>query len=302
VNLTSPALVATRDRLVLRFGRTVEPWWDRLPDTLDVLASRWQLTIADAVGRGNTALVLRCQRNDGRAGILKLSPEQALTRAEESALRSWQSSGHVPAVWERDVALSALLLEAMPSEVPLSESATGAEPSEVAQLIAALHRTGVPRDVAGAVPLIARVDFIFEYWSTRLRAGGQRSALLSLDDIERGRELAGALASDGASAVLFHGDLHPGNVLLGGRGRGLVAIEPRPCVGDAAFDVMDWVFWSSSNPAEWEPASRNLAAMLGYDPARLWSWARAFAALLAAIKAARGAAGDGVEALLAIAA
>jgi len=43
-------------------------------------------------------------------------------------------------------------------------------------------------------------------------------------------------------------------------------------VGDATFDVMDWVFW-----------------------------ARAFAALLAAIRAARGEVSDAVEALLAIA-
>ena len=72
-------------------------------------------------------------------------------------------------------------------------------------------------------------------------------------------------------------------------------------MGDATFDVMDWVFWSSPDAADWEPAGRGLAAMLGYDPVRLWSWARAFAALLAAIRAARGEVSDAVEALLAIA-
>jgi streptomycin 6-kinase len=283
VDLASPAWVATRDRLLVRFGRTAEAWWERLPDTLDVLASRWDLTLVDAVGRGNTSLVLRCRRDDGRAGILKLCPERQLTRAEAGALRSWEPSGHVPAVWACDLELSALLLEAMPSEVPLSESATGVERSDVARLIAALHRTGVPQDLAGAVPLGERVDFIFEYWSRRLRGG---SALVSFE----GRELAGALASDDTPAVLLHGDLHPGNVLRGGEGRGLVAIDPRPCVGDGAFDVVDWVFFSSSDAADWEATSRDLAAMLGYDPARVWAWARAFAPLLAAIKAARAAA------------
>jgi streptomycin 6-kinase len=104
-----------------------------------------------------------------------------------------------------------------------------------------------------------------------------------------------------APAVLLHGDLHPGNVLDGGAGRGLVAIDPRPCVGDPAVDAVDWVFHGARGPDEWEPRSRELASALGCDPERLWRWCRAFAALLAAGRTARGAGAEEVAALLDIA-
>jgi streptomycin 6-kinase len=101
--------------------------------------------------------------------------------------------------------------------------------------------------------------------------------------------------------VLLHGDLHPGNVLDGGATRGLVAIDPRPCVGDAAFDAVDWVFWGVDNPRGWQPHARQLALALGVEHGRLWAWCAALAPMLAAAKAGRGAAPDEVNALLALA-
>lgn len=32
---------------------------------------------------------------------------------------------------------------------------------------------------------------------------------------------------------------------VGGGNRGLVAIDPRPCVGEPAFDAAEWVFWNA---------------------------------------------------------
>jgi streptomycin 6-kinase len=40
---------------------------------------------------------------------------------------------------------------------------------------------------------------------------------------------------------VVHGDLHPGNVLRTHDARGVVAIDPRPAVGDRHFDLVDWV-------------------------------------------------------------
>jgi len=89
-------------------------------------------------------------------------------------------------------------------------------------------------------------------------------------------------------------------VLDGGAVRGLVAIDPRPCVGDAAVDAVDWVFWAADDPSVWEPRSRHLAVALGLDHERLWAWCAAFAAMLATAKAARGASAEEVAALLAL--
>jgi hypothetical protein len=40
------------------------------------------------------------------------------------------------------------------------------------------------------------------------------------------------------TTVLLHGDLHLGNALDGGPSRGLIAIDPKACVGDPCFDAV----------------------------------------------------------------
>jgi len=100
--------------------------------------------------------------------------------------------------------------------------------------------------------------------------------------------------------VLLHGDLHPSNVLDGGAARGLVAIDPRPCVGEAAFDAVDWVLWAVDDAHAWESRSRELALALGVEHERLWAWCTALAPLLAASRGARGASAEEVAALLAL--
>jgi streptomycin 6-kinase len=53
--------------------------------------------------------------------------------------------------------------------------------------------------------------------------------------IERGIDLLRTLPRDRAAAVLLHGDLHPGNILAARREPWL-AIDPKPLVGDPAFE------------------------------------------------------------------
>jgi streptomycin 6-kinase len=302
VDFGSPTLEATRRRLLVRFGERVMPWWESLPQVIGALAEGWQLVVGDAVGRGNTSLVLRCRRADGRAAILKLAPDAELAAAEATALLAWQPSGRVPAVWGHDVARGALLLEALADETPLSESRTAVALPEIADLLAALHRSGTPMVGNGVVPLAERIEFIFTYWIGR--HGSQGAAVtraVPMDRLRQGRDLARELAADDRAAVLLHGDLHPGNVLDGGPERGLVAIDPRPCVGDAAVDAVDWVFWPVDDPCSWEPRSRALAPAVGVDHERLWAWCAAFAAMLAASEAAHGATTERIEAILGLA-
>lgn len=301
MDFSSPVLDATRDRLRARFGGMVEPWWERLPAALPELAERWELAVGDAVGRGNTSLVVRCRLLDGRAAVLKLTPDADLAGAEAFALRSWASSGRVPLVWGYDATLGALLLEAMQSETTLSELRTSVGLSDVAALIDALHRSGAPVVADGVVSLEGRVEFVFEHWIERYGRSEAVTRAVPVVRLQRGYELARALAAEVVAPVLLHGDLNPSNVLDGGAMRGLVAIDPRPCVGDAATDAVDWVFWGEDDPRSWEPRSRELASALGVDQQRLWAWCAAFASLLAASTAAHGGRSDRIDALLALA-
>jgi streptomycin 6-kinase len=294
VDFGAPPADATRTRLVTRFGAGAESWWERLPGVVAALAERWTLDVGEPVGRGNTSLVVRCRRADGRGAMLKLTPDPDLAAAEASALAAWSASRRVPELWGTDAAAGALLLEAIPGETQVGRDVPLAD---VAALIAELHAAPAPGDPASPpgrvaapgdpaapptdlvsphdgvaapgdpvsppdrvaapgepVPLGDRVEFVFGHWIARHARGGAIAAV-PVARLERGRGLARALVAAAGPRVLLHGDLHPGNVLDGGA-RGLVAIDPRPCIGDPAFDAVDWVFWGADDPA---PGSRAAA-------------------------------------------
>jgi hypothetical protein len=115
VELDSEALEPARERLVARFGDLAGEWWEGLQETIDELEVRWDLRLGQPVPRGGTSLVVHCRRADGRAAILKLTPEPALASVEASALRAWAASKCLPELWEADASAGALLLEAIRS-------------------------------------------------------------------------------------------------------------------------------------------------------------------------------------------
>jgi streptomycin 6-kinase len=98
---------------------------------------------------------------------------------------------------------------------------------------------------------------------------------------ERGRQLAMRLAGDTPATVLLHGDLTPANVLDGGEERGLVAIDPAPCLGDPAFDAIDLVLWRAEDVRTIAARAQRLAPAIGAEPERLLEWCSAFAAMVA---------------------
>jgi streptomycin 6-kinase len=93
--------------------------------------------------------------------------------------------------------------------------------------------------------------------------------------------MASRLAGDGVPPVLLHGDLTPSNILAGGPDRGLVAIDPAPCLGDAAFDAVDLILWRADDPATVTARAAGLAAATGGDAERMTAWCGAFAAMSA---------------------
>ncbi|MGY3064646.1 hypothetical protein ACVWZD_008968 [Streptomyces sp. TE3672] len=78
------------------------------------------------------------------------------------------------------------------------------------------------------------------------------------------------------ATVLLHGDLHLGNVLDGGPGRGLMAIDPKACVGDPCFDAVDYVVAGAGLEGVGTRCAR-VAAACGLDGDRLQAWSRVIA-------------------------
>ena len=253
---------AWRTRIRRRFGPAATAWIEALPEREAQLARQWGLTLEAPFAHGSTAHVRACRRADGTPAVLKTSPDTQLVAAEADALALWQGGGVTPALLA--CAPDALLLERVEPGTRIRDEAGRPDAAQVAAMVRPLHR---PVPAGRFEPLRARLTFLFGLAARR----GLDPALL-----EQG--LAACLALDGEcdATTLLHGDLHTGNVLRRGRG-GLVAIDPRPCVGDPAFDLIDWVLEGDVAPPE---QAQRLAAATGLDAQRLLAWARATAVLM----------------------
>ena len=267
-----------RQRLTARFGDEVGPWFEELPGVLSALARRWRLQVGPPIPRGSVSVVLRCRTADGRGAVLKASPDRARLAFEAAALEGWQG-GNTPAVLGLDERLGALLLEAIEPGTPLVVSSTYPDLGRVAELLGSLHASGVPDP---SYPTVARrAADLFDSSATLYRRHPGLAAVVAPALYERGRRLAARLAQDASPVVLLHGDLTPSNVLDGGPERGLVAIDPAPCLGDPAFDAVDLLLWQADDLATIQARAGRLAAATGTDPGRLLGWCTAFATMTA---------------------
>lgn len=286
VGSTGPGIDAgARQRLTARFGGQVEAWFDELPEVLAVLAERWQFELGSPIPRGSVSAVFWCRMADGRRAVLKASPDRARLAFEAAALQAWHTA-HTPVVIALDEQLGGLLIEAIEPGTPLAVSLVCPAAGSVAELLNSLHESGVADP---SYPTVGqRVAYLFDSSATLYQRHRELTALISPELYQRGRRLAARLARHDGPVVLLHGDLTPGNILDGGAGRGLVAIDPAPCRGDAAFDAVDLVLWRADDLAAiWSRAER-LAAAVGADAGRIFGWCTAFAAMSALELASQG--------------
>ncbi|MFB7469543.1 aminoglycoside phosphotransferase family protein [Kitasatospora sp. NPDC056184] len=273
MNASAAVPAEVEERLVVRFGPGARAWCARLPGQVAALADRWGLVVR-AAGGGGTSRVFRCERlADGAAVWLKLTPDPAVAGQEAAALRAWRGVPSVVRLLEADAGSGALLLADVAPGTALRER--GWRPAEVAGLLGALR--SAPVDGVALPPLAERLDFLFEL--TGRRAPGVPTA--------GARALARELTGDGSPVALVHGDLHPANVLLGPDGP--VAIDPRACLGDPDFDLVDWALDGVADRAALAARIGELAALVpGADADRVLAWCRATAVVVAAPRLAAG--------------
>ena len=274
-----------RRRLVARYGREVESWLDDLPPVLATLAERWQVELGSLIPRGHMSVVIQCRTADGSPAVLKVCPDRERLANEAAALRRWHTA-HVPAVLAADVSVGALLIEAIIPGTMFLDSPTFPVP-DLAKLLTALHTAGTP-DPAYA-PLKRRIAYLFDAWARHRQQQPELIEVVSPELFEQGRRLASGLAERPSPKVLLHGDLTAVNVLDGGEQRGLVAIDPAPCLGDPAFDAIDLVLgpgqpanlWHADDVDAITARAVALAPAIGVDASRLLDWCIAFAGMTA---------------------
>lgn len=225
-----PLQLALPPRVVHNCGESPEgrQWLEGLPGRVQALARRWGLSFADApCGADATcAFVALVFRADGSPAVLKVGLPHMEAEQEIDGLRFWNGAGCVRLL-DADAPSAALLLERCG---PVSLSAQpGLEQDHVlAGLLPRLWR--VPPEPHAFRPLALMIDYWIEASLARSHdwpdAGFARAGLAEL------RELARPAPSD----VLLATDLHAGNVLAARREPWLV-IDPKPFLGDAAYDA-----------------------------------------------------------------
>ena len=238
-----------------------------------VRAEQWRLGLGAPLVGGNVALVVAATREDGTDAVLKISFPDEESEHEGVALAHWEGDGAVQ-VLERDVERRALLLERVSPgsplwDVPDDEEATLAAASLLARLhgVARRLRPSVSLARGRGVPLGGDHPGGLDRLPAPVRASPARHG---------GRRLPRAPPRS-VRCCLLHQDFHGGNVLRSERG-GWVAIDPKPLVGDPAFDAASllrdrrWLLGTLDDAGRIRRRLDVLAEATGLDRERMRRW------------------------------
>lgn len=264
-------------RLIRRFGDGVASWCAGLPALAASKARRWTLELGAPFLAGNSSAAFRCVRADGTPAVLKLSPDLPVVAEQVATLKLFEPGGRVPAVLNADIDDGAVLLELIEPGTPAGELPAPPSAVEWAELMRNLHVAPVPSDYPR--DLRGQCEGFFDRIGRRV-SDPEIGRWVSRADVERGAARCRALVDTESTRVLLHGDLHLSNVLDGGASRGLVAIDPRACVGDPCFDAVDYLLDGAGRDGAATRCAA-LAAASGLDESRLLEWCRAVAPVVA---------------------
>ncbi|HEU0336608.1 MAG TPA: aminoglycoside phosphotransferase family protein [Gaiellaceae bacterium] len=253
-------------------------WLGALPSLVSACAERWELTLADPFEPARISLVVPATLRSGERAVLKLNFPEPESEREPDALTHWQGNGAVRLL-ARDDERRALLLERCGPGTQLW--ATGDE--DAANLIAAGVLRLLRRQPSDPHPyrlLAVEAERWAEELPRRWRALGRPFERALLDEaVSACRELG----PGPTAASVLHQDLHGGNVLRADDG--WLAIDPKPLVGDPAFDAASLLRdrrWLLTQPGARSRVRRRLDLLtaeleLDRERARRWGIAHALA-------------------------
>ncbi len=245
-------------------------WVARLPLTVARLAQHWSLSLDEPYQPGgDCSWVAPARTPDGRRLVLKAGWRHDEAASEADGLRTWDGNGTV-LVHDCQVEADtiALLLERCDPGTPLRLAV--AEPEQdvvIASLLRRLWSTKAPAERFR--PLQAMCDAWAAEFERRLDGA---SASVDPGLARAAIELLRELPASAGQSVLLATDLHALNVLAARREPWLV-IDPKPYVGDPAYDctqhMLDCDERLATNPRGF---ARRMADLLDLDPERVTQW------------------------------
>jgi streptomycin 6-kinase len=246
-------------------------WLAKLPTILEGLEQRWALSLdnpfdcADVSG----AWVAPARLGNGTAAVLKLGMPHMEAEHEIAGLRCWNGDPTVRLL-EADDDLGAMLLERCQPGTALRSVPKPEQDVVIARLLKRLWRVPPGHPFR---PLSELID----YWRGETLAAADKWSDPGL--VREGLAVFQALLRTSAMEVLLATDLHAGNILRAEREPWLV-IDPKPFVGDPAYDVTQHLF-NCQDRLRVDPKGllRRMAelAELDHERVRLWTFARAAA-------------------------
>jgi streptomycin 6-kinase len=191
------------------------------------LVDEWSLELEPPFEPAHISLVVPARREDGAAAVLKINFPEPESEHEADALEQWDGVG-AARLLDRDDERRALLVERCRPGTPLWEVDEG-EANQVAAGVLVQLWEGRPG--GGFRSLADEAACWAESLPATWEAAGRPFERALLD------EAVGFLrsAAPPGDAALLHQDLHGGNILRSERG--WLAIDPKPLVGERAFDV-----------------------------------------------------------------
>lgn len=230
----SPVEVPARlVRTALRWcgEEAARPWLAGLPEAAAEFLARWELEPERLVLPGGAlSLTFLVRRADGTPATLKLGFVDRYTAHEADALSIWGGRGAVRLL-EAEPERGALLLERLQPDVSLRSLP---EDRAMLEAVEVLRRLWVPAPEGSPIDLVAdRAGHWTESMPRRFAELGEPCPKALLDEAV---SLCAELAGSQEQTVVLHTDCHHGNVLAGERAKWL-AIDPRPMLGEPAFDL-----------------------------------------------------------------
>jgi streptomycin 6-kinase len=266
-----PIIVPTQ--VIRHCAKTPErsAWLAALPETICSVQERWDLSLGNPFDHEyvSCAWVAPATRRDGTRTVLKIGMPHMEGEQEIDGLQFWNGEGCVHLL-EWDVDLNAMLLERCEPGTPLFTIPEKDQDVVIATMLKRLWRTP-PRNKFR--PLSTLVD----YWRQETLMAARHWPDPGL--VTAGLEAMQQLAATANTEVVLVTDLHAGNVLCAQREPWLM-IDPKPFVGDAAYDATQHLLNCDSR-LQSDPLATvlRIANLLSLDPERIriWLFARAAA-------------------------
>lgn len=258
MGLNSEIHVSTQlSRTIVELGESAQRWLEHVPSLIARVAEEWHIEpVEQLLHEGSCSVVLLATTADGKPAVLKLSVPHGDARGEADALRCWNGRGAAGLLRSSTDGFTLLLERCIPGHdlwsLPIHEQI-----DVVAEL---LPRLWIPVDAGTGMRELR--DTVAE-WEVRMAPTRNDCAGLA-EVLSRASGWARELR-ESPQRRLLHGDLNPGNVLAT-EGCSWVAIDPKPWVGDPAFDLaqllLNWVDDDDPTGSESVETIARSAAML----------------------------------------